>query len=330
MMGKRILVVDVAAHEGGALSILHQYHRMALADTQNTYIFCVSLPELEETDNIQVLRFPQVKKGWLHRLWFDHITMRRVLHKTKPDEILSLQNITVSHTKLPQTLYLHQPLPFCGRKFSLRRHPKFWVYQNIIGRQILRSVRKADKVIVQTNWMKKAVCEIAGVSGDTLVVEPPNTAVQPTGQFDKAKWDNLFFFPAAPYSYKNHAVILQAMEMLRQEGITNYRVQFTLTPEQLSLTEDQEVLRSQLILEGSMPSEQVMDTYTRAVLLFPSYIETFGLPLLEARMSGSPVIASDCPFSREILDGYADAAFFDPFSPNELAALMKAQMEAAL
>lgn len=326
-MGKRILVVDVAAHEGGALSILHQYYRMAVADTENTYLFCLSLPELEETDNVKIRRFPWVKKGWWHRLWFDHIAVQKAVREFAPDEILSLQNILVAHTNLPQTLYLHQPLPFCGQEFSLRQYPKFWVYQHIIGRQILRSVRKADKVIVQTAWMKKAVCEKAGVSGDTLVIEPPHTAVQPTGQFDKTRWERLFFFPAAPYAYKNHAAILQAMLLLRQQGITDYRVQFTLTPEQLPLSAEQECLRPQLILNGSMPSNEVMDTYTRAVLLFPSYIETYGLPLLEARMSGSPVLASDCPFSREILDGYTDAAYFDPFKPEELAGLMKAQWE---
>ncbi len=326
-MSKRILVVDVAAHEGGALSILRQYHRLALEDADNTYLFCLSLPELAETDRVKTRRFPWVKKGWLHRLWFDHITVRRVIKDFAPDEILSLQNITVSHTKLPQTLYLHQPLPFCGYTFTLRQNPKFWVYQRLIGRRILKSVRRADKVIVQTQWMKKAVCEKAGVSGDTLVIEPPASAVHPTGQFDKAKWDRLFFFPAAPYAYKNHKVILEAMSLLRQEGITDYRVQFTLTPDQLVLTKEQESLRPQLVLNGMMPAEEVMDTYTRSVLIFPSYIETFGLPLLEARMSGAPVLAAEAPFSREILQGYADAAYFDAFSPRELAVLIKQKLE---
>ena len=51
--------------------------------------------------------------------------------------------------------------------------------------------------------------------------------------------------------------------------------------------------------------------YAHSVLLFPSYVESFGLPLLEARLTGTYVIASNCPFSREILDGYEKALFFD-------------------
>ena len=65
-MGKRILVVDVAAHEGGALTILQQYYQTALNDTDNEYVFCVSLPELSGNDHVTVLRFPWVKRSWLH------------------------------------------------------------------------------------------------------------------------------------------------------------------------------------------------------------------------------------------------------------------------
>lgn len=330
-MGKRILVVDVAAHEGGALSILQHYYQQAVADTSGRrYVFCVSLPALADTPHVTVLRFPWVKKSWFHRLWFDHVTIQRVLRRYPPDEILSLQNITVARTGLPQTLYLHQPLPFCGISFSLRQNPKFWVYQHMIGRRILRSVRQASRVIVQTQWMKRAACEKAGVSGDTIVIEPPQAAVQPAGRFDAAAWERSFFFPASPYVYKNHAAILQAMLLLRQEGLTDYRVRFTLAPGQLPLTPEQEVLRPQLQLEGAMPPAEVMKEYTRSVLLFPSYIETFGLPLLEARMSGSPILASDCPFSHEILDDYDGVSYFDPFRPEELAALMKQCLEEGL
>ena len=63
--------------------------------------------------------------------------------------------------------------------------------------------------------------------------------------------------------------------------------------------------------------------YNRSTLIFPSYIETVGLPLLEARELGSIILASDCPFSREVLDGYENAYYFDPFNPQELADYMK-------
>ena len=38
---------------------------------------------------------------------------------------------------------------------------------------------------------------------------------------------------------------------------------------------------------------------------------------------GTVVLASDCPFSREVLKDYENAYFFDPFKPRELKELMK-------
>jgi glycosyltransferase involved in cell wall biosynthesis len=45
-------------------------------------------------------------------------------------------------------------------------------------------------------------------------------------------------------------------------------------------------------------------------LLFPSLVEGYGLPLVEALQVGTPVIASDLPVFREIGQGVPD--FLDP------------------
>ena len=58
-------------------------------------------------------------------------------------------------------------------------------------------------------------------------------------------------------------------------------------------------------------------------MVFPSYLETFGYPLAEARKLGAIVLASDTPFSRELLKDYKNAYFFNPFDATQLANLMK-------
>ena len=62
-------------------------------------------------------------------------------------------------------------------------------------------------------------------------------------------------------------------------------------------------------------------------LIFPSFIETFGLPLLEARESGAPVLAADTPFAREILANYEKAEFFPYDNPEILAEKIKTLKE---
>jgi glycosyltransferase involved in cell wall biosynthesis len=321
----RILVVDVAADSGGALTILNQYYGIFSADTKNEYIFCVSVAPVAPAGNISVERFPWVKKSWFHRLWFDYVVCRRIIKKYRADRIISLQNTLVPAVRLPQTLYLHQPLPFCTYKFSFFENKKFWIYQNIIGRLIKKSVRKAEKIIVQTEWMRQALVEQCGVAEGKIEKLPPAVSVDVECRFDGDHWQRLFFYPASNLSYKNHKVIFQAVLLLKQQGITDFQVVFTLTPS--TLPKDcaalYEELRDIIQLAGNMSHSRVMALYGSSVLLFPSYIETYGLPLLEASACKSPIIASDTPFSREILADYEYVDFFDAFSAEALKNLMQ-------
>jgi glycosyltransferase involved in cell wall biosynthesis len=317
----RILVVDVAAEAGGALTILNQYYDSFSMQKENEYIFCISVVDgLKPMDNVSIVKLPWVKKSWFHRLWFDYFYCLKVIKKYNIDQIFSLQNVLVPMTKLPQILYLHQPLPFSNYKFSIFENKKFWIYQNIIGRMIKKSVKKAKKVIVQTEWMKQAIIHQCGIDEAKIEKIAPTTSISVKHFFDMTKWQRLFFYPASNLSYKNHIVIFEAIKLLKQQGSSNFKVAFTLTQE--ALPKDCAALyielKENIELLGNITHEQVMELYSRSILLFPSYIETFGLPLLEARSCKSPVIASDMPFSREILEGYDNANYFSAFSADEL------------
>ena len=47
------------------------------------------------------------------------------------------------------------------------------------------------------------------------------------------------------------------------------------------------------------------------------------VPLAEARQLGTVILASDCPFCHEVLEGYENAYYFHPFREEELAELME-------
>lgn len=53
------------------------------------------------------------------------------------------------------------------------------------------------------------------------------------------------------------------------------------------------------------------------LLLMPSFMEGFGLPVLEALKVGTPVVASDIPAFRELFEGGVE--FVDPTSPADIA-----------
>ena len=317
----RIMVFDVPAEYGGALSILKQYYNDACADKDNEWIFVVSKPQLPDTDNVKVARLPWAKKSWFHRLWFDNVYALQLVRKFKPDKVISLQNTMVKADECFQELYVHQALPFCEKRFAFREHKKFWIYQNIISKMIFRSIKKCDSIIVQTSWMKEAVVQKTGISKDKITIIPPKVDIQSDCSYKQTD-EKIFFYPANGAVYKNHKAIYSAVYDLISQGYKNFKVVLTLEKNEKNL-EIEKKTGGIIEFAGYLPKERINEYYSKSVVLFPSYVETFGLPLLEARLSGCPIIASDCAFSKEILDGYDNARFFDPFDYAGLAEFMK-------
>jgi glycosyltransferase involved in cell wall biosynthesis len=84
-----------------------------------------------------------------------------------------------------------------------------------------------------------------------------------------------------------------------------------------------------LVLPGHVPDDDLCVLYqSTAVFVFPSWHEGFGLPVLEAMRCGAPVIGANTTSVPEVIDN--EAALFDPFSVDDMAALMtRALTEAA-
>lgn len=330
MPAKRIVVYDVAASASGTLSVLNDFYGEARSygDKSVEWTFVISTPHLEEAGNIKVIHAPWVKKSWLCRIFFDWFFAPKIVKESRADVVFSLQNIVVPRVKARQIVYLHQSLPFYKRKFSLISAPLLYVRQNVISRLIYASVKKASAVIVQTKWIKAACSEKTGAPEDKIKVIPPKVSIQAKERFACGNMDiPTFIYPATPLVYKNHQAIVAACKELAQEGVANFRVIFTINGEENKLSrklkEDAE--RSKLPIEfaGVLKRDELFGWYARAALLFPSYLESFGMPLLEARMHGAPVIAADTPFGREVLEGYESSSFFAADDAAELAGEMR-------
>lgn len=321
------IVFDVPAESGGALTILNQYYGQALLDESVDWIFVVSTPKLEDKENIKILRYPWIKKSWFHRLYFDKIVAPKLVKKYQPNVILSLQNVVIPVAGIPQILYLHQPLPFVEKRYHIFENFKFWIYQNIISLLIIDSVKKASTTIVQTKWMADAIVKSTGVKKSKVQIEQPALNIKTRGKYNpESRKNNLFFYPSGPYEYKNHILILKACIELKKRGVTNYRVVFSLSGDENSKIKKiyNKAISENLPIDfiGQISIDEVYKYYNKSILVFPSFIETFGLPLLEGKVHGCPILASNCAFSREILEGYEYVQYFDPFNENELASLL--------
>jgi Glycosyltransferase len=328
-----IMVFDVPAESGGALSVLCDFYKEVSSnrDKSINWIFVISKPELRDTENIKVLRFPWIKRSWGHRICFDNIVAPQLVRRYRPGKIVSLQNVIIPHVNAYQILYVHNSLPFSDYKFTLKENKLLWVYQNIISKNIMMSIKKSNSIIVQTKWMKKACVDNLSVKEKKIQVVPPQIKVDIKNFFEpNAISLSTFFFPASGIVFKNHKTIVKASKRLREKGIGNFKVVFTLSGNENNHILDlyNEVIEKKLPIEfvGGLSREQVFSYYSKSVLLFPSLIESSPLPLTEAKLYHSIILAADFPFSHEILDGYKNAYFFNALSDFELAELMEKVM----
>ena len=313
-----IMIYDVHASESGALAILNDLYNQIRAYEDKTvkWVFIVSVPEYEGTENIIVRRFPWVKKSWGHRYIFDSVTTRGLINEYKPDKVFSLQNKGIPFYKKEQLVYLHLPFILTDHRFDIKIDgKKLWLYQNVVSKSIFSSLRKVDKTIVQTQWMKDALIEKAKVRAENIIIQQPDiTSNNILGYEDTPENRKRFFYPATAFTYKNHMTLLKALDFAKNNGLSDYELILTIEENENGYTKSLAEYSKQHNLNvkfgGKIPREEVFKMYAKSVLVFPSYVESFGLPLLEARMTGTYVIASDCPFSREILEGYEKADYF--------------------
>ena len=231
-----VMIYDVHASESGALAILNDLYNQIreYSDKSVKWVFIVSTPEYQETENIIVKRFPWVKKNWGYRFYFDNVVVKSLLEEFRPDQVFSLQNKGVPYYKKRQLVYLHLPFILTDHKFNIRTDgKKLWLYQNIISKSIFRSLRKVDLTIVQTQWMKDALVKKANVNADKIVIQKPDISTNNIGKFtDTAENRKRFFYPATAFTYKNHITLLKALKQIQDQGCSDYELFLTIKPDE--------------------------------------------------------------------------------------------------
>lgn len=325
----KIVVNDIAVtpDAGGVFSVLKDLYQDAIKDT-NTWIFILSGAFFKNTSNVKIIVRNDLKNNAFKKTFFELFTGRKFINKFQPDIYVSMQNIgTVGINAEKKITYLHQPLPFQrSKKFSLFRkgEGKLFYYQYVVGFIIKLSLKISKPlVIVQTEWMKEELIRRRIVSDEKIYVSHPIINVGS----DRKVYDGLgnnFFYPASPYMYKNHEVIVKACQILKKNHYKNFKVDLTIKKEDLiNYSKYKMDLNNSCInFIGHLDREIVMKKYEQSVLIFPSYIETYGLPLVEAASKADLIFAADTQFAHELLADYENVYFFEFDDAIALASLM--------
>ena len=135
-----------------------------------------------------------------------------------------------------------------------------------------------------------------------------------------------FLYVGKRVGYKNFAVILQAINELKEEGIHVSLVAYgggEIEEEFCKFIEENEL--SGFITHLTDSNSNLNDLYRGAIaLVYPSFYEGFGIPILDAMNLECRVIASLIPSTREV--GRDFVTYFDPSSSNSLARILNTFM----
>ena len=218
-------------------------------------------------------------------------------------------------------VYYHQLLPLVKYKWDLFRSDecKLFLYAHFYSFFVNRWNKNAEYV-VQLPSVKKLFCKkFHNISEDRVHVIRPNLPeidIHSVISKDIYVGKKVFLYPATPLRYKNHIVLLNALNNLRNhapEIISQIKVVFTVPKNSFVAKKVREMNFDSIVdCVGSIPYEDLLTYYKRTnVLLFPSEIESFGLPLIEAAMFGKQIIAADLPYAREVLENYGLVNFIN-------------------
>lgn len=324
--GNKIIVVNsTAAVNGGALTILNEFCSAIInlkIEPVYEFIFFTSIDlDILKSSNIRVINIGENKS--FKRILWDYYNFKKFLkrHNIHPNLIMSFQNTGVVYDKnCPQLIYYHNSICLTPHKWNpLKKSERvLWFYTKIYPAFVKALINSNSRFIVQANWIKDAFSKKFNVLPEKIKVVLPSVkqiSVTTSHEIDKKI---IFFFPATAFVYKNHRLLLNMMSSLKQIDpilFKEIKLILTLTKHDiyfLGLKDEYENLQENILLTGYINKEDIIKIYSITnILLFPSKIETFGLPLVEAASLNKFILCSDAMYAHETLLGYNNVIFLD-------------------
>lgn len=321
-----ILINSTAATEGGALTVLKQLLSNLPRHFQFIVFVSVDFSELPILVNVKYVN-PNAKPAF-KRLYWDNFGLNKWcnVNLVKPDLIISMQNTGVKiDGNIKQIIYYHQPTPLFEYNWNpfKANERNLWFYKHIYPWFVKYYINRNTIFVTQFDWISKKLSKIINIPIERVFTINPSVTLIDTGKISllELQGELKIFFPAANYIYKNHIEIINAVGYLKDcNKLGDIKVYFS------SVSIDDSSILYSLIRELGLenyfiflgyPSYEEILRYFKScdIVVFPSYLETFGLPLVEAAKFGKKILAADLDYAREVLAGYDGVTYLPIHNP---------------
>jgi glycosyltransferase involved in cell wall biosynthesis len=261
------------------------------------------------------------------------------LKRRKVDVLVSPFEYTILGASCPIVLGMQNLIPYCRPSASTKS-------ANFRCRMIRRlawfSVRRASRIFFLSDASRRLICDRLGIGVERTAVIPygldtaglsagENGRRRENGLLEKVLAHSYILSVSSVMAHKDFESLLQAYAGLLHRGRISHGLAIAGPLLDRAYVANLQSLISALqlvdkvVFLGELPHRSLGRLYRHAdVMVLPSHIETFGMPIIEAMACGSPVIASDLPALREVA---GEAGMF--YSPGDAQGL-STQLERVL
>lgn len=272
-----------------------------------------------------VLTFPPCRHHpWFWYVYFEY-SLPYVLRKLKPDFFLSPDGWMPLRTDVPQVTVIHD--------INFVHHPEFFSssFQKYFAKYFPQFAKKAVRIATVSEYSKQDICQAYGISAEKVdvVYNGSNELFRPLTELEKsriqiqyAQGKDYFLFVSALNKRKNLPNILRAFDRFKEQ--TGSDVKFLVVGGRAGKLEElDEVLATMKHIQdvhflGHLPANELaMVTGASIALVYASFFEGFGIPIIEAYNAETAVITSNVTSMPEVA---GDAAILvDPHSVEQMA-----------
>jgi glycosyltransferase involved in cell wall biosynthesis len=268
-------------------------------------------PDRPLPSHLEILRFQPSLRG---RLAAELSLARRA---RTSDHVLCFGNLPPLlpvHSQVSvfvQNRYLVAPIALDALAPKVRR-------RILLERLWLRHGLRGAQVLVQTPSMAIDVQRFLGVTARVVPFMQANNA---TDEMKASPSLHDFIYVASGEPHKNHRCLIAAwVELARRDRFPS----LCLTLDQQSngpllrwIDSQSHTHGLRVVNAGHVGGDAVGALYAcSGALIYPSLVESFGLPLLEAQAAGLPIVAAERDYVRDVV---TPTECFDPLSPLSMA-----------
>lgn len=311
---------------GGGKNILDNYIERLYENKlyHNYYILTPSYDDYKKysKEKLIIIEIKDIFKINISLIFLYFYKYQRIINKYKIDLVFNFGDIIIP-TKVAQIYFFDWPYAV----YSAKNIWKGMSFKNLLIRKIKlflvkRYINIVELTLCQTDNIYQRLKIQYKLKKLKIIPTPLSlsfTNINSNIEFNFPTGKKIFMYPSSFSSHKNFEIIISLGKLIMSQKLPFLIV---ITIDEVKAKNYLSIIKNQNIdciyNTGKLSLNEISALYKKSdALLFPSFLETYGLPYLEAMFFEKPILTSNLDFAKAIC---GDLPFY--FNPNNAESIL--------